>query len=1172
MAKAERAATGTLDDALAAGDVERLARAMTELGEPARAALREEWGEPALERAMRSARHVRRGGIKGRVVVLPGLMGSRLGVADVGAATREAWPRPSRDAGTLRLAGRGKSVRRARVSATALLADYVPLVLELHREWEVLAYPFDWRRDLRSSADEFDQRLRQWAGADPVHIVAHSMGGLLARAFALRHPATWEGIADPDGRRRGGRLVMLGTPNRGSLAIPLLLTGHDTSVTALAGRDAFGSLTAALSVFGTFPGIYQMLPSPVLHGVDHRERLFERASWAGRHVDGGLLARGRDFQVELDRAIDPERFVCVSGYNQRTPFRIQINGASDFRYQWTDDGDGRVSHELALLPDVPSLWVEESHAALPKAAAVLEGIHELLLTGRSASLDAVRPATRAGADTRFRAPGRRGGEDASGTTPRARGRRTRAAHGGEGQRIERLVLREWTGAAPREGSVPAGEPAETAASEPPLALPVEVWWGNIQRVAADAYVCGHYDNVLPRAAEAALDELVSARDALPEERLLFQLTQRGLLRGDLGTVHIYPWANAAFLREAPARGRIVAIAGMGPVGEFEPRHLRTLSRNLTWVLGSIENVNTVASVVIGSGNGNLDLRTAVTAMLEGVDDALRARSATVSITRLVFVERELGKARRLHAHLRDLAATRARDGASLRLALEPRVTMGEGGSLSETDVIEEALCELATEAGGSGLLGRLRKRLGRLVGRDYGADRLSAALGVLRTSVDEANTFRPGRLEVTLLEDARGGENSVHAWSDRLSCVAERQGLAVSILTSAAIVPKRINETSWSVFEEAMDKLVDPTRQSALKYGAFVMQQLFEADVRAHLGRESPIVFEVDRTTAALPWELLAHEGSDVPERRFLALRRSVARQLRTEYAPPVSASRSQEEIRRVLIIGDPGAPELGDSLDGARREALAVYRLLTALNPALEVSLLLGADGVPRTGDLAGTRPATRVEVLTLLMRGDVDLVHYCGHGDFDAADPARRGWLFAGRGREGPEAQYLTARDLYGIGAAPRLVVANACLSGLTSQRTAAGQLRAGGRDLALLPSLADEFFRRGVRHYVGTAWPVSDLGAVVFAERFYTRLIGDNSTMGEAVLDGRLALAARAASFDELWAAYQHYGDPTQRLQQLERPAGVAGGPAARRRKPGSKAARGGPGARRGRRRGR
>jgi hypothetical protein len=35
---------------------------------------------------------------------------------------------------------------------------------------------------------------------------------------------------------------------------------------------------------------------------------------------------------------------------------------------------------------------------------------------------------------------------------------------------------------------------------------------------------------------------------------------------------------------------------------------------------------------------------------------------------------------------------------------------------------------------------------------------------------------------------------------------------------------------------------------------------------------------------------------------------------------------------------------------------------------------------------------------VLALLLRGDFDLVHYAGHGDFDEQEPDRVGWLFAG------------------------------------------------------------------------------------------------------------------------------------------------------------------------------
>jgi hypothetical protein len=40
----------------------------------------------------------------------------------------------------------------------------------------------------------------------------------------------------------------------------------------------------------------------------------------------------------------------------------------------------------------------------------------------------------------------------------------------------------------------------------------------------------------------------------------------------------------------------------------------------------------------------------------------------------------------------------------------------------------------------------------------------------------------------------------------------------------------------------------------------------------------------------------------------------------------------------------------------------------------------------------------------------------------------------------------------------------------------------------EAALLPSLADEFFRLGVRNYVGAAWEVNDIGAELFATRLY------------------------------------------------------------------------------------
>ena len=148
---------------------------------------------------------------------------------------------------------------------------------------------------------------------------------------------------------------MLGTPNRGSFAIPLTLTGNEKLVKLLAKADIPHRLSALLSIIGSFPGLYQMLPSPLLDLDDDHQRLFDAQTWGQVPARAPLLTGAQRFIRDLNDVIDPERLLYVAGYNQPTPSRIRVDAPGMFSYLETNDGDGRVPHALGLLEGVHDL-------------------------------------------------------------------------------------------------------------------------------------------------------------------------------------------------------------------------------------------------------------------------------------------------------------------------------------------------------------------------------------------------------------------------------------------------------------------------------------------------------------------------------------------------------------------------------------------------------------------------------------------------------------------------------------------------------------------------------------------------------------------------------------------------------------------------------------------------
>jgi hypothetical protein len=344
-------------------------------------------------------------------------------------------------------------------------------------------------------------------------------------------------------------------------------------------------------------------------------------------------------------------------------------------------------------------------------------------------------------------------------------------------------------------------------------------------------------------------------------------------------------------------------------------------------------------------------------------------------------------------------------------------------------------------------------------------------------------------------------------------------------------VPERTVQVDSELLAQLTLRLTAPDDRDSRELPAFLTHFLVPLDLHASLSGEAPLIVEVDARTARVPWEFLmpAAAGANEPDTP-LAVQQCLARQMRTSYARTDVDAPAPEEMR-ALVIGDPGAGPL--SLPGARAEALAVMQMLSRHGIEVDAYVGAGADAPD------GSRPATRLDVLAKVLTGRYDIVHYTGHGVFDPQAPELSGWLFA----DG----LLTARELTQLSQAPWLVMANACWS---AARPGAGSREAGpepprGREGELAPVLADEFLRVGVGHFIGASWQVPDVAATEFAVTLYGRLLGQDQptrdTVGRSLLEARrqrwkAARDLQHASPEQrnAWAAYQHYGDPSDALR--------------------------------------
>jgi pimeloyl-ACP methyl ester carboxylesterase len=1106
ISRVEAAGPGRLAEIMArpSPDEERVLR--TYLGDAQFERMRELVLQSSLTRSGRPT--------QGNVVVLHGIMGGELAAYEADAQPDHIWLKFFRlilgQFERLRMDDHGNSI--SRIQATGILKRYYgELLLSLMQSWNTHAFWYDWRLDIDSTADQLAQRLHAWFGDDdPVHLVAHSMGGLVARAFIKKYPERWKAMWDAqnDGRR-GGRLVMLGTPNHGSFSIPQLLLGLNDTLHRLALVDLRHNVQDLLEIVKTFVGSYQMLPSPLVPDMQDMQKLYETSTYAPLAPPPSRFDLARQFHSGLSRVVDADRMLYIAGYNQAT-----YNGIRDWSqlrstegYEVTKRGDGTVPHNLGLLQaadgsTVPTFYIDEEHGALPGNRTVMAAIDDLLTTGATSRLSRQIPSEL------------RGEEDAA--TKQAARAELLARQEAEEARLRELVLpfkavvtargdaveepplvnereRESEDILTRSFiSVPKGHVGSAVGPKPPPPQPeaetpvpkikVRLLKAGIDEagqpgtegaIPIDAIAVGHYIGVKPVAAEAALDQAISSRlrghgeainSSLEEaDLLLTQFTERGIIRGELG--------QPFFLDDPRTRGdggstevdRLIAIAGMGYAGRFGTPELTVLARELCWSLGRLGKRH-LATVLIGSGNGNLSAQDAVSAWLAGIKRAIgsSADDAQRHLEMITFVDNQPSKLLRVWRALE--AALPAQSDSEVELVrLEPQ----------EVDHLK---AEAAKE------------------------DRLRRESEDGETE-DKSNSNIPTRLSVEL-------DGDVYRFG---------------AMTETASAPQRDIPLDPDLVNEANAEMAaqrDKGRQGEL--GEFLEKLLFPADLQQLLSSNAPLVLTCDSTVARVHWEMVAQPDlrtmagtASRPERTFLGIHRGFTRQLRTAFAPPPEPPPPPNRVLRVLIIGDPAAD---NPLPGAQEEALLVRDMFMKFDAQERGNKVGGVEIVA----LLGPSQATRTRVMQELILKPFDVLHYAGHCKYDKQKPSASGWIFTGGKR-------LSANELNRIDKIPKFIFSNACESGITPDRSEQ-------RSPELAPSFAESFFARGVQNFVCTAWPVNDLAARDFARLLYTGLLGlegrEVEPMHVALREARVTIYNKDYGV-RTWGAYQHYGNPYFRL---------------------------------------
>jgi CHAT domain-containing protein len=948
---------------------------------------------------------------------------------------------------------------------------YDDLADHLDRTHEVVEFSFDWRRPIEQEAarlaDAIDRELAlREASRQPVRLIAHSMGGLVARTVQIVRPETWTRLM----ARNGSRLLMLGTPNGGSWAPMQTLSGDDTFGNLLASVGGLLDDEGAREVMAGMPGFLQLQAGL----LDDDGRLARSETWADmarrdleavraanwwhrnwvapddphqlapytwgvppQPVLNQAVALRRQLDAQRDQALPAfaDRLLLVVGHARYTPDGWRWGDEGLEYLNAVDGGDGRVPLGSALLPGVRTWTLKADHGSLPDHADAFEAYRELLEHGDTERIPRLQAATSRGA-----------GAGAVPDVEHVASRPSRGRQAGGARAVESMKALL---AAPDAEAV-----APTRASAPGTALQVEVQNGDLTFIGQPLMV-GHYHATKVTGTESVIDQRIGGA--------MSASLQAGLYPQEVGQHQIFvnggpgedPW-------RAP-RPRAAIVIGLGDEGGLTQKDLAYSVRQATlaWLQRLAEQGEAAAAVelaatLIGSGGAGMGPGESAAAIATGVRDAAEI-------------------VRRGNSARQESARAARRDGASSDDAqlwpVPTRLTLVEL-YLERASDAWRALQVQATASPGSFVV----------------APVITSGTGPLRRQIDTAYRGADYDLITALSPEAQPDRIEF-----RLDTRRARSELR-SVATQATLVGQMVRRAADDANEDS-------------QLGRTLFQLLVPRDMEAYLGGTERMVLELDPRTARVPWELLdtpleRRAGGDA---RPWAVRTRLLRKLQTRHFR--SRVRDAGADEQVLVVGE---PQLTDRryapLPGALKEAESVARTLGGLQG-------VGTDRV---------RLVARAEAITILnalFERPWRIVHIAGHGE----PGADGGLVMSDDSKLGP-------REIEQMRDVPELVFVNCChLAKIAPEQPGREPLNRPEFAASVAEALIEAGVRCVVAAGWAVDDDAAAVFAAQFYRVLLAGRPFIDAVAEAREAAWRSADPAQGGNGNNTWAAYQCYGDP-------------------------------------------